>query len=225
MKLLSEEILKIRKDHKLTQQEFADRIYVTGQAVSKWECDKTFPSQGVVIKIKEEFNVDLNELVTEEEIKLTVVSNNAAIKKLNKTNKLLIAGILTIVVIVLITATVSLFFNSGRKENLWIDVDIRYNYVTWEELLNAEYYEIVIEDSDEKALDRYEGYPTLYRKEMIDVEMDDGTKVNAMVYIMNYGNPALPYKEYLNTIIKGYQDVGLDPSYLEETLIDTKNRM
>lgn len=72
----------------------------------------------MVIKIKEEFNVDLNELVTEEEIKLTVVSNNAAIKKLNKTNKLLIAGILTIVVIVLITATVSLFFNSGRKENL-----------------------------------------------------------------------------------------------------------
>lgn len=60
---------------------------------------------------------------------------------------------------------------------------------------------------------------------MIDVEMDDGTKVNAMVYIMNYGNPALPYKEYLNTIIKGYQDVGLDSSYLEEALIDTKNRM
>lgn len=82
-----------------------------------------------------------------------------------------------------------------------------------------------IEDSDEKALDRYEGYPNLYRKEMIDVEMDDGTKVNAMVYIMNYGEPALPYKEYLNTIIKGYQDVGLDPSYLEEALIDTKNRI
>lgn len=82
-----------------------------------------------------------------------------------------------------------------------------------------------IEDSDEKALDRYEGYPNLYRKEMIDVEMDDGTKIKAMVYIMNYGEPGLPYKEYLNTIIKGYQDVGLDPSYLEEALIDTKNRI
>ena len=82
-----------------------------------------------------------------------------------------------------------------------------------------------IEDSDEKALDRYEGYPSLYRKEMIDVEMDDGTKVKAMVYIMNYGTPAMPYQQYLDTIIKGYQDVGLDPSYLEEALIDTKNRM
>ena len=60
---------------------------------------------------------------------------------------------------------------------------------------------------------------------MIDVEMDDGTKVKAMVYIMNYGTPAMPYQQYLDTIIKGYQDVGLDPSYLEEALIDTKNRM
>ena len=82
-----------------------------------------------------------------------------------------------------------------------------------------------IEDSDEKALDRYEGYPHLYRKEMIDVEMDDGSKVNAMVYIMNTGQPAMPYKEYLNTIIKGYQDVGLDPSYLVAAVEDTKNRM
>ena len=82
-----------------------------------------------------------------------------------------------------------------------------------------------IEDSDEKALDRYEGYPHLYRKEMIDVEMDNGEKVKAMVYIMNYGEPAMPYKQYIDTIIKGYEDVGLDPSYLIEAIEDTKNRL
>ncbi len=82
-----------------------------------------------------------------------------------------------------------------------------------------------IEESDEKALDRYEGYPTLYRKEMIDVEMDNGEKLNAMVYIMNYGKPSMPYKEYINTIIKGYEDTGLDPSYLIAAIEDTKNRI
>ena len=82
-----------------------------------------------------------------------------------------------------------------------------------------------IENSDEKALDRYEGYPHLYRKEMIDVEMDNGEKVKAMVYIMNYGEPAMPYKQYIDTIIKGYEDVGLDPSYLIEAIEDTKNRL
>lgn len=60
---------------------------------------------------------------------------------------------------------------------------------------------------------------------MIDVDMDDVTRIKAMVYIMNYGSPSMLYKEYLNTIIKGYEDVGLDPSYLEEALIDTKNRI
>nr|DAN69523.1 MAG TPA: hypothetical protein [Caudoviricetes sp.] len=82
-----------------------------------------------------------------------------------------------------------------------------------------------IEDSDERALDRYEGYPTMYRKEMIDVELESGKTLKAMVYIMNYGKPSLPYKEYLNTIIKGYEDVGLDPSYLLEAIEDTKNRI
>lgn len=82
-----------------------------------------------------------------------------------------------------------------------------------------------IEDTDELALDRYEGYPKLYRKEIIDVEMDDGEKIKAMVYIMNYGKPSMPYKQYIDTIIKGYQDVGLDPSYLIEAIEDTKNRI
>ena len=82
-----------------------------------------------------------------------------------------------------------------------------------------------IEDNDEKALDRYEGYPHLYRKEMIDVEMENGEKVNAMVYIMNYGEPAMPYKQYIDTILKGYEDVGLDPSYLIEAIEDTKKRL
>lgn len=46
-----------------------------------------------------------------------------------------------------------------------------------------------------------------------------------MVYIMNYGTPALPPRDYLNTIIEGYMDVGLDTTYLNEAIEDTKNRI
>lgn len=79
-----------------------------------------------------------------------------------------------------------------------------------------------IEEKDEIALDRYEGYPTLYRKEMIEVVLDNGEKVEAMVYIMNNGNPDLPHKNYLKTIIQGYHDVGFDIVYLKEAIEDTK---
>ena len=81
-----------------------------------------------------------------------------------------------------------------------------------------------IEDKDERALDIYEGYPSLYRKETIEVEMKD-KKVQAMVYIMNEGRPQLPSKGYLEVIAEGYDDVGLDKFYLEEALLDTESRM
>lgn len=81
-----------------------------------------------------------------------------------------------------------------------------------------------ITPSDERALDIYEGYPHLYRKETVKVELADKT-VEAMVYIMNEGEPALPYDGYFNTIAQGYEDVGLDPKYLEDALEDTRKRI
>ncbi len=78
---------------------------------------------------------------------------------------------------------------------------------------------------DERALDYYEGYPRMYRKETVDVEMDDGTKLQAMVYIMNEGRPSLPSEYYYNVIREGYHDVGIDEKYLHGALIDTRKRM
>lgn len=82
-----------------------------------------------------------------------------------------------------------------------------------------------IDALDERALDYYEGYPRLYRKETVEVEMVDGTKVQAMVYVMNEGKPSLPNKYYYDVIHEGYHDVGLDEKYLHGALADTKKRM
>lgn len=81
-----------------------------------------------------------------------------------------------------------------------------------------------IKENDEKALDIYEGYPTLYRKEIIEVVMKDKV-IKGMVYIMNRGIPHLPTRKYFEVIKSGYNDVGLDLAYLKEALEDTKDRM
>lgn len=81
-----------------------------------------------------------------------------------------------------------------------------------------------ISPTDERALDIYEGYPHLYRKETVSVELKDKT-VEAMVYIMNEGKPQLPGEYYYNVILEGYQDVGIDPKYLETAIKDTRQRM
>lgn len=81
-----------------------------------------------------------------------------------------------------------------------------------------------ITPEDELALDRYEGFPTLYRKENVEVEVR-GEKLQTMVYIMNEGTPNLPTPSYYETIADGYADVGLDPIFLKDALDDTMKRM
>lgn len=76
-----------------------------------------------------------------------------------------------------------------------------------------------ISPQDEKNLDRYEGFPHLYRKESIRVVMENGEVVTAMVYIMNRdGMETLPDASYYNTIYSGYRSFGLDTEYLERTV-------
>lgn len=81
-----------------------------------------------------------------------------------------------------------------------------------------------ISPEDEKNLDRYEGYPRLYRKENIEVTLNTGETVTAMVYIMNRsGEESLPSPGYYETIFDGYNDFGLDTDYLVETVENIYN--
>jgi hypothetical protein len=70
---------------------------------------------------------------------------------------------------------------------------------------------------DELNLDRYEGFPNLYRKEIFDLEID-GKVRECMAYVMNYGEIATPTSQYFNGIMKGYKDNGLDTDYLIKAL-------
>lgn len=61
-----------------------------------------------------------------------------------------------------------------------------------------------ISEADERALDQFEGWPYLYRKETI--QQDD---LEFMVYVMNSTIAGEPTRPYLDTIEAGYQDWGL----------------
>jgi len=70
---------------------------------------------------------------------------------------------------------------------------------------------------DEEALDRYEGWPHLYRKETVTVELD-GKPVEAMVYLMNGGRLGEPSSYYLNAIREGYESAGFDTAALDQAV-------
>lgn len=71
-----------------------------------------------------------------------------------------------------------------------------------------------ITSKDEMALDHYEGWPRLYRKEYHTVVFE-GRSVEAMIYIMNDHYPYdLPSRIYLRTIAEGYDAADFDEAIL-----------
>jgi hypothetical protein len=81
-----------------------------------------------------------------------------------------------------------------------------------------------IQPDDERALDIYEGWPRLYRKETVRVRLE-GKLVSAMIYIMN-DSYALnrPGEHYYNVIRDGYQSAGFDTAVLEAAMLYSANR-
>lgn len=82
-----------------------------------------------------------------------------------------------------------------------------------------------ISEADEVELDKYEGYPFLYDKEWLTVEID-GKEQRVMAYIMT-GTPcyALPVRGYFNIILEGFEDFGLDKNVLFKAAMKTKNEL
>ena len=82
-----------------------------------------------------------------------------------------------------------------------------------------------ISPRDEFNLDRYEGYPRLYGKEILEVEMD-GKREKMMAYTMTEGYAmGVPSEHYLATIRTGYQEAGFDEDVLMAGVEKSRERM
>jgi gamma-glutamylcyclotransferase (GGCT)/AIG2-like uncharacterized protein YtfP len=77
--------------------------------------------------------------------------------------------------------------------------------------------------ADEAALDIYEGWPTVYRKEKSKVGLD-GKTVAAFIYVMNGNSPCgRPNDRYYGVILDGYTGAGFDPGILSRAAEDSIN--
>ena len=60
---LGKRLLKIRRDNKMSQEDFAAIFNVTRQTISSWENSKSYPDIETLIKISDKFNVSLDILL------------------------------------------------------------------------------------------------------------------------------------------------------------------
>ncbi len=87
----NEKLQKLRNNENLTQEELAEKLYVSRTAISKWESGRGYPSIDSLKAISKYFNVSIDELIGGDEI-ISLAEQN--ITESRKKYTILICGIL-----------------------------------------------------------------------------------------------------------------------------------
>ena len=75
---LGERIRDERKKRGLSQEELADILNVSRQAITKWETDRGIPDIANLIRISEEFEISLDELIKgDNSVKRKIIYDNS----------------------------------------------------------------------------------------------------------------------------------------------------
>ena len=107
----NEKLQKLRTNENMTQEELAEKLYVSRAAISKWESGRGYPSIDSLKAIAKYFHVTIDELIGSEEI---VNLAEQDMKSSNKKYTALICGILDCLTLLLFFLPV--FGNGGKTE-------------------------------------------------------------------------------------------------------------
>lgn len=86
----------------LTQEQAADKLYVTRQTVSNWETEKSYPDIVSIVRISELYGVSLDELLKGDDEMMKHLEETTNVVKSNK--RLLAAVVLNIIVMIVMFA-------------------------------------------------------------------------------------------------------------------------
>lgn len=81
---LSNQIKKYRMDLNLSQEELAEKIYVTRQTISNWENDKSYPDVHSLLLLSTFFNISLDQLIKGDIETMKEEINKDEIRKFNR---------------------------------------------------------------------------------------------------------------------------------------------
>lgn len=127
---LGKQIKFYRNKIAMSQEELADRIYVSRQTISNWENDKSYPDIHSLVLLSEVFQISIDELVKGDIHMMKEVILNEDVMKMKRYEKMY-----TILLIVTLVSVAPLFIWLGNKAwFIWISF-----------YLGAMYYALKIE--------------------------------------------------------------------------------
>lgn len=140
----SDKLKKLRLSKNLTQDQLAKLIYVSRSAVAKWEQNRGFPNIDALQRISKIFEVSIDDLLSDKELKILEVINNK--KKISLQRKIII--FLSILTAIILIAFISLtVIYHPRTISKYVKSNSNNNFVKIE-IINYDEDIIVVEKSE-----------------------------------------------------------------------------
>lgn len=119
---LGENILKLRKENKLSQEQLAEKVNVTRQTISNWELGETSPNPEQLKLLSKTLNISTDELLNND-------IESVIVKKVSNTEKLAgiiikilkVAGIFFIIYVALIIISIVMFIKIKSSSEVAVE--------------------------------------------------------------------------------------------------------
>ena len=125
-------IAKLRKEKNMTQEQLAEKVGVSINAVSKWERGLSFPDVSLYKKLCKELGVNIEELINGEKDNSNEAKEKAIILTIKEKEKIKSNSkkiLVLFLIIFLITFSILVYYNKNLKVNLVSDSDYLYDEV------------------------------------------------------------------------------------------------
>lgn len=121
MQKIHENIKRLRTEKELTQEQVAEKLYVTRQCISRWEQGITVPDIESMEKLAEVFDCAINDIFEDTQVKALAIDNANA----NQIFKKLLIGFSTITFIALVSLLVLVLLRPTRTNGTEVDMTPR----------------------------------------------------------------------------------------------------
>ena len=86
---IGKEILRIRKEQSLTQEEFGELFHVTRQTVSNWENGKNYPDLQTLVELSQRFGISLDTILKGEEKMVKTIDRERLLGRFHRSSQII----------------------------------------------------------------------------------------------------------------------------------------
>lgn len=98
---LAQSIKQKRNEKSLSQEELAEKVYVSRQTISNWENEKSYPDINSLILLSEIFETTIDNLIKGDVKMMKEVINTEEVKKLNFCGAMMLAFLIPAIILVI----------------------------------------------------------------------------------------------------------------------------